>query len=143
MTVGAARRRLAVIWFAGAGALFLILFLQSVFGVYGDRLDEAWRWFLPNVLPTLTLMISVFVAEVRSGESSARETDRFFYRLALTLSAAYLAVVALTLILSRVSAYPPLELLSLSNLWLGPLQGVAGGALGTFFVRGGGSGPSS
>ena len=143
MTVGAARRRLAVIWFAGAGALFLILFLQSVFGLYGDRLDEAWRWFLPNVLPTLTLMVSVFVAEVRSGEPASRETDRFFYRLALTLSVAYLAVVALTLLLSRVSAYPPLELLSLSNLWLGPLQGVAGGALGAFFVRGGGSGSSS
>lgn len=129
------KRRLASVWFVLAGLIFLLLVIQSVMGHYGARATDAWGWFLPNVMPTLSLIVGVLVLDQLGGGVKTRTADAFLYRLALWLSCAYLLLILLSILIQPFAPLPPLDLMQQSNLWLGPLQGLVAGALGAFFVK--------
>lgn len=132
------KRRLAVVWFAGGGFLFFLVFLQSTLGAYGDNVADAWGWLMPSIMPTLSLMIAVFVTDMLDKRTQTQHNtgaDAFFFRLTFYLSIAYLVVVLLTLLLQPFATLPPTELLKQSHLWMGPLQGLVTASLGAFFVK--------
>jgi Zn-dependent protease len=125
-----------------SAALFLILVAQSLLGVYENRLQGAWGWALPNFVPTLALMISVFAADALKGydETETLKVRRPFFRLSLGLSVFYLIVLLGTILAQPFvltfrtgNRLAPIEILELSNLWLGPLQGLVVAALGVLF----------
>lgn len=130
------KKRLATVWFVAGFVLFLVLVLQSVLGKFGDRTEEAWAWFLPTLMPTLSLIIGVLVLDASTGPGRDKKVDRFMFRLAFALSAFYLFLVALTLFVQPFTGVPLLVLMQRSNLWLGPFQGLVAAALGAFFVKG-------
>jgi hypothetical protein len=133
-TVRQCRKRLAVIWLGGAGILFFLLIFQTIFKHYGERASDAWSWFLPTILPTLSLIIAVLVWDALQKAIDPGRIDRFMYRLTCVLSVLYLVAVGLTFFLSPFSPWTPLELMKQSSLYLGPFQGLVAGALGAFFV---------
>jgi hypothetical protein len=127
------QRRLAMVWLTGAGILLLLMIVQTMFGRYGPQASRAWSWLLPTVLPTLSLIVGAVAYEARRQPASAT-VDRFAYRVALWLSVAYLALVLVTQLMQPVTGLSPLAMMDLSSLWLGPVQGLVGIALGVFFV---------
>ena len=127
-----AKKTLALIWFVGAAPLFCVLLVQSISGHYGDKVEDAWGWLLPSVLPTLSLMVAAFVKD--SDRSAAGTVDQFIYRLTVVLSVAYLVTVMSTIFASPFAAMTDLQLMRLSHLWLAPFQGLVTAALGAFFV---------
>ena len=58
-----ARERLGLIWIIGFAFLFFIFLIQTLAGRYEGVVDEAWGWWLPLVLPSITLIISSYAAE--------------------------------------------------------------------------------
>jgi hypothetical protein len=132
------RKVIATLWFIGALLLFSILIVQSLFGKYGSRTEEAWGWFLPTVMPTLSLIVGVLVSEAtgRNRSSKSGEVATFMFLLAIGLSALYLMLVVLVLLLQPFTGLSPIEVMKRSNLWLGPLQGLVSAVLGVFFLRG-------
>ena len=130
------KKRLATLWFSGAGLIFLIFLIQTIGGRHGDAPETAWGWLLPTIMPTLSLMVGVFVLDALGKGTKIKQVDRFVYRLAFGLSAAYLGVVLLTIVAGPFSAQGPSALMAQSNLWLGPFQGLVSAALGAFFIRG-------
>ena len=120
-----ARKALALVWFIGASFLFFIFLLQTIFGRYGDRNEEAWAWLLPM--------------DSTSQSIEQKLIDRFLARLAIGLSIAYLATVSLTILLSPWAQLHanlgPLQLMQTSQLWLAPFQGLVLAILGAFFVK--------
>ena len=130
------KRRLAILWFVVGVVLFILLVLQSVFGKYGAQAEDAWGWFLPTVMPTLSLITGVLILDMTSAGQTDKEVDRFAFRVTFGLSAFYLALVALTPLVQPFTSLPALDLMKRSNLWLGPLQGLVAAALAAFFVRG-------
>ncbi|MDU9048998.1 MAG: hypothetical protein Q3M30_09105 [Candidatus Electrothrix sp. Rat3] len=134
--VADSQKRLVFIWFAGAGFLFALLLLQTIYGQYGSEVKEAWGLMLPTFVPTLFLIIGTLIADA-TGSADSDETvtvDRFFFRLSEFLSIAYLATVILIILFSPFSKFSQPELIKLSNLWLAPFQGLVTAALGAFFV---------
>jgi hypothetical protein len=129
------KRVLALVWFIGAGVLFFMLLMQSVLGRYGDRTSDAWSWLLPSIMPTLSLIIGVLVAEGPLARPNAALADRFLYRLTLGISVVYLLAVLMVFLLQPFSTVGPFELMNQANLWLGPIQGLTAAALGAFFVK--------
>lgn len=140
-----ARWRLAVIWFPGCGVLFLILVAQSIGGAYGDQLQRAWGWALPNFLPTLALMVSVFAADALRP-LDVNETVTYvrkpFCVLAIGLSVFYILMILVSLGAQLLAgqfidapdlATARLEFLDMSNIWLAPLQGIVVLSLGVLF----------
>lgn len=138
MTLDRAKWRIAGIWLGGAGLVFLILVGQSLGGVYEPRTQDAWSWFLPTVMPTLSLMIGVLVADFRRHrpeDAEPRPVRPGLFWLAAGLSLVYLLLVALSILLQPLlSDTAPLDLMQRSSLWLGPLQGLTAGALAAFFA---------
>ncbi len=129
-----AKRRITLVWFLGAGFLFLMVLLQTIFGKYGERAEDAWGWLLPTVMPTLSLILGVLVSDQMGRTEAQSEADRFLFVVVLVLSGFYLLVVSSTLLLAPFAAMSPLELMKASSLWLGPLQGLVCGGLSAFFV---------
>lgn len=130
-----ARRKLATLWFTGAGLIFFVLLLQSILNRYGANVDEVWEWFLPTIMPTLSLIIGVLVMDTVGKGTKIHTVDGFFFWLAFALSLAYLVVVLLTIFLAPFSRLTGIELMKQSNLWLGPFQGLVSASLGAFFIH--------
>lgn len=122
----------------GGGVTFVILVGQSFSGFYGGRTEDAWGWFLPTVLPTLSLIVGVLVSQARLPDVPGRSAGSSgpIFRLAAVLSTVYLLLVAASVVIAALLGdreRTPLDLMQLSNLWLAPLQGLAAACLGFFF----------
>jgi hypothetical protein len=129
------KRALTRIWFGASAVLLLLVLLLTVSGGGKEHATVLWSWFLPTVMPTLSLIVSVFVNDVRNPLSKAKKVDRFVFRLAVVLSVAYLALVALTLLIKPFWGISMRDALETSHLWLGPAQGLVVASLGAFFVK--------
>src|SRR5215203_430007 len=128
------RNKMATLWLSSAGIIFLTLVIQSLRLVYGTDAQEVWGWILPTLMPTLSLIITVLSYSALDPAMSGAIVRRDFYRLASWLSGAYLVAVFLTLIIQPFSAGDPIQLMQMSNLWLGPFQGLVASALGVLFA---------
>jgi len=135
LSLETSRRRLAVLWFAGAAVPFVTLLAQTLLGRYGKEAEQAWGWLLPTVVPTLSLILGVLAVSANKPPRADLVVDRFFYRLSWWLSAVYLATVAATLFVQPLTSWAPLDLMLRSNLWLGPMQGLVAATLAAFFFR--------
>jgi hypothetical protein len=138
MNVRKAMWWLAGIWFIGAGLCFIVLVGQSQVGMFESDTGAVWGWFLPTVMPTLSLIVGALVADYRKvpagAAGAAKAAAGPVFWLAAALSGFYLVLVgmAITIAALQVDA-SPLEVMQRSNLWLGPLQGLCVAALGFFF----------
>lgn len=140
MTLTKSKWLFAGVWMAGAGLVFTILVVQSLVGRYGAQSQEAWAWYLPTVMPTLSLIIGVLVSDFRSAATDAQPmpvSAKGLLWLGLGLSVFYLLLVAITILAQPfLQDVSPIDLMHRSNLWLGPLQGLTAGVLAAFFRSG-------
>jgi hypothetical protein len=127
-----ARTTLSRIWFIGSGVNFLILLVQSLLGKYGSDTQQVWSWFIPSVVPTLSLVITVLGVGAM-GKKENRFVKTQFVDLAKYLSIAYMCVLFLTIVAASLRP-PAIDVLLLSNAWLGPLQGLTVAAIGYLFI---------
>jgi len=134
LTMQTARKRLALVWFAGAGVCFVVLLLISFFAEDADP-TGLWDWFLPAIVPNLSLILGVLVYTHRQQVATDMRIDPFLYRLALWLSLLYVLLLLLPLLFFPLTGKPLPELLNISRLWLAAIQGLATGVMGAFFVR--------
>jgi hypothetical protein len=132
------QQRLAIVWLVGSGASFLLLFIQLATGKHDASISE---WLLPAIIPTLTLMIGALVTanlvanKKKEGEEEKEVpmADRFLYRLAMGLSAFYLLLLFIILLLSATSDIK--VLIANVGVMITAVQGLVGLALGAFFVK--------
>lgn len=134
LPLAAALKRLAVLWFVGAGLVFVLVFALGLTAESKEDMSRLWSWFLPSVMPTVSLIIGVQVSYARAGPAPSGSAPSFMYGLAFWLSVTYLALVSFTLLLKPFNVMPWFEYLDASSLWLAPLQMLATGALGAFYV---------
>ena len=137
MTLIKSRWVFASVWLGGAGLVFSILVVPSLVGRYGTQSQDAWAWYLPTVMPTLSLIIGVLVSDFRAASATAKPlpvSTKGLLWLGLGLSVFYLLLVAVTILVQPfLQDVSPIELMHRSNLWLGPLQGLTAGVLAAFF----------
>ena len=128
------KRVLATIWFIGTFVLVMLVVVQSLMGKYGNRTDDAFGWLLPTFMPTASLITGVLISDQIRHQPS-HPVDPFVFLLTSILSSIYFLLVLLTILLAPFSQMGPLELMAMSNLWLGPVQGLVAGFMGVFFVQ--------
>lgn len=127
------RERLSRLWFIGAGIPFILLVIQSILGHYGGDAQKAWSWFIPTVVPTLGLMVGVIGAAALKPTDD-RVVQQGFSTMMWSLSLGYLSILSITILLEPFSPTRGVELLSLSNYWLAPIQGLVVAGLGYLFT---------
>ncbi len=128
------RIKLAWLWLSGGGLFVTILVAQSLLGKYGADVQEVWGWALPNLVPTLGMIVTVLGYTALDPEQSKVAVRANFYTVAWMLSLAYLFLLLLTVLLQPLTPYQPIQLMRMANLWLGPSQGLVASALGVLFV---------
>jgi len=137
VTLDSVRMNLARVWLLGSGGIFLVMVIQSLHHAYGDLTQEAWGWFLPTLLPSLGLIVTVLTYTALDPLMTGFVVRKSFATLATWLSVTYLFTVALTILMQPFSGRTPADavgLMRLSNLWLGPLQGIVASSLGVLFT---------
>ena len=131
----AAQKKLMLLWCISALIAFLFMIVKSIGDMYGSKTDDAWSWFLPTILPTLSLMITVAVIDFTQTPNDDKQSDIFLFRIAFWLSFIYLFLLIFTVLNPMNYDAGPIDLMKKSNLWLGPLQGLVSAALGAFFIK--------
>ena len=135
------RKRLALLWFGAAGVLFATLIAQTFGGALGTDPSKSWGWFLPNLMPTLMLVASSLIPDATPpGAAAAPEplADRTYYGLAMAVSAFYLFALLVVMLGWRATEYDdPLKVMTVSSLFIAPIQGLAAAIIGIFFKRSG------
>lgn len=140
ISLSEARWKLAKIWFPFAGAVVLLLALQSIMGMYGEDIHRAFGWALPNFLPTIALMISVFGQDALVDDPKIAIKTRVKTRFLKLTS--YLSIFYVVAFLIPLAAAPfqtdlnPIEAMEIANIWLGATQSLVVAAIGVlFFTR--------
>ena len=129
------RNTLTFVWLIwGVLLIILLVILSYQSAVFGDDTEAAWKWFLPNILPTLMLVSGVAVQQRVAGQKGAAASSMIFL-WALVFSIIYLLLLS-TAVVSVLFVTDPLKILAKSNYWLAPVQGLAASFLGVFFTRG-------
>ena len=130
-----AQRWLAAVWASGFLVLFGLLLVTQIsdLEVFRNRNSEVWDWFSPLLVPTMSLIVGVLVADPESTSETSRHADRFLFSLALVFSIAYLLAI-LMVVLSTVWV-ASIETMNGSSKFLGLLGGVVSAFLGGFFVK--------
>lgn len=129
-----AKKNLAMPWFIAGALLFVIMFIQTIGGKFEDKNIEAWGWFTQNLLPTLSLIITVIVAD-SSTEIADREIEKFYFNLAFGISIFYLFVIFSVLLVQPFAEKGIIPWLQSSTIYLGPFQGLVTAAVGMFFLK--------
>ncbi|AXG74620.1 hypothetical protein DVK85_10385 [Flavobacterium arcticum] len=130
-----AKKRIAIVWFIFAATIFALLFIQTINGKFENKVSEAWGWFCQNILPTLSLIISVFIFDNTANKENNQTVDKFHFNIAFFISIFYLLVVISVILTQPFSKTSTIAWLQQSNIYLAPLQGIATGAIGIFFIR--------
>jgi len=137
ISLDAVRSRLAVVWLGGATIILLVLVLQSLLGHYCDKVQEVWGWLLPTLTPTLGLIVTVLGYTALDPKALEAVVRRSFFIMSLWLSVLYLILVLVVILIQPfvgADCVKAVELMRMSNLWLGPVQGLVASALGVLFV---------
>lgn len=89
---------------------------------------------MPTLMPTLAMIVSVLGYTARDPLSSGTVVRKSFFNIALLLSLFCLCLILLTILVQPFTGTDALQLMRISNLWLGPSQGLVASALGVLFV---------
>lgn len=134
IALDSAQSKLASVWFIGSAFIFVVTVGQSLLGHFGSQAKEAWEWLLPNLLPTIGLIVAALSHSALDATQSSSLVRRNYYHLAMWLSVFYLVLLLASILVQPFTNSSPLEVARTSNLWLGPLQGIVASALGILFV---------
>lgn len=135
MTIEVAKKRLALLWFLSGSVLFFLMLIMTFNGKFEDFPDKAWGWFFPNILPTLSLMVSVFMFDQSKRQSNTENIEKFYFQIAFFISLFYMIILSMTILTAPLTGNAMLSQMEQSSLYLGPIQGLVAGAIGLFFVK--------
>jgi hypothetical protein len=125
------RAILTTIWWGWGLLLILLLIALSLqTKLFGPDMTKVWQWFLPNILPAMTMV--GFTAYATPAPDVSPPSGLFV--MALTVSGIYLLVLTVSVV-GTLFASHPLDFVTASSLWLAPLQGFAMAGLSLFFVK--------
>ena len=133
MDLLAGQRRLVLVWLIGSTPAVILLLVRT-FEPNADAIEKVWSWLLPSLMPTLSLVVGTYAATALAETSAQRTVDVLFFRVAVALSLAYLAIVTLAILLYPLSPPPATKTLERVGLVLGPVQGLVSACLGVFFI---------
>ena len=121
-------------WTWGLLVILIEVVLSYSSPVFGGDPTKAWSWLLPNITPTMLLVGAVAYQHKRVGGKRTTAPHPLF-AVALGASIIYLLLLTIAVISVLMSTHP-VDTLQMSNLWLGPLQGLCASVLGIFFLDG-------
>jgi hypothetical protein len=136
MKMDKCKNRLLTIWGFSFLGIFIVLLVQSFAGKYGDRHLEVTGWFVPLMLPTLLLMIGVFIADAKNEEQlKTTNANQTLFKIAEYGSIFYILLIYLVFFLEPFFSLSPFEMMTTAKPFLSIIDSVLTGLIGYFFVK--------
>ena len=127
------------LWLVGFTLIFALMTVQTIGGtVYADRGKEAWEWVTPHLLPTIGLIIGVFIADGQNPKAlKGIRIQPFLVIVAFMFSFVHLAILLVVIVSAsnRLTVDETFATLKSANLPLGFIQGLVALTLGIFFKK--------
>lgn len=120
-------------WIWGVLLILLLAVLSAQDALFGDKVGAAWQWFMPNLMPSMMLVGAAAYAKQKTTTVAETSIGPLFL-IAMSISVVYLLLLTISVV-GAIFSQPPLDWLTKSNYWLGPVQGLAASALGVFFAK--------
>jgi hypothetical protein len=137
ITLMRARQVLSIVWFTGVFAIICFFATQTMFGVFGDDNARAWGWLTPHIAPSVSLILSGYVATAFQDESERTLLSKpWIFWVALLWSGGYLVLLFSVIFFERVFPQNLFTVYESSNVFLGIVQGVVSAFLAVFFMAG-------
>lgn len=125
------RAILTGLWWVWGLLLILILVVLSLQPrLFGPDVPKIWQWFLPNIVPAMTMVGFTAYAAAPPPDQAGSGV----FGMAVAVSCFYLTVLSVS-VLGTLFVAQPLEFVTMTSLWLAPLQGFATTGLALFFVK--------
>lgn len=130
-----AKRKLLFTWILGFFLLFLFFLVQTITGRY-KNIQGHWEWFLPQILPTLSLMLSAFFANAdKNAKSDKLVIDIWYFRICQIISYVYFIVFLIVLFSYTKDKGNILEYYRGFSIVFSVFQTLLSASLGFFFVK--------
>ena len=132
-----ARFTITLLWWSWGLLIVAVMIAMSLNpGFYGDDLPAAWKWFVPAIFPALTVVGATAYAAPAVDADAPLSPDRVMaFRLTIFVSVLYLLALTVAVLAQFYVTTPLIDHLRRASLWLAPLQALAAGSVGVFFVR--------
>jgi len=148
-----AKQYLAYLW--GLGSTILVVSLMILTFKNGGITDSRkyWSWFLPHLVPSLALIISVIIVEANRNTDKSK-VGKFHFRCSMFVSLFYLVAIAIfiAIVIADIALYPDVsngsyfkgsdaapfeynDLFDTFDLILGTFSGFVTATLGIFFIQ--------
>jgi hypothetical protein len=85
-------------------------------------------------MPTLGMIVTVLGYTALDPKAADAVVRKTFFTVAFWLSFTYLLLIFITILIQPFSPGNPIDLMRMSNLWLGPFQGLVASSPGVLFV---------
>lgn len=132
-----AQKLISLPWFGGFVVNFILFLMHTRYQVYKGVEKEAWSWFLPTMIPSISIILGTIIYDVVKKPANKTRVDKFSLWLTFGFSLLYLVVLLITIASAANFAgtgTQPLAFLQSSSIYLNPLQGLVGLTLGAFYV---------
>ncbi len=134
--MSACKKKLALLWFVGSALLLFVTLGKWLGNAFPPgTIKASWEWVLQMFMPTLSLMVAVYVMDAQKQGMEKQAVNSFVYRMAYGFSALYLGLVFVVILAQPFTPLSFLELSSQANLFLIPLQGLVTASVGVFFFK--------
>src|ERR1022692_3952153 len=110
-------------WLLPTLGLICFVALQTISGHFGKRYVDAWAWVCVTSMPMIGILL---VVGIPAGVKKAINISGFHLFVALSVSIIYWMLVGATILLSPYSSWDIVELMTISNFWLAPMQCIVG-----------------
>jgi cytochrome bd-type quinol oxidase subunit 2 len=120
------RKILGILWYLSLSILVFILAIQIQANKYGEKYSTVIEWLTSNILPTISIITTAWVADFVKKTDEEKEISQFQYRVVLLFSFSYLFLLFFPVLFSPFfeSESTPLQLLEKMKLFLIPFQGL-------------------
>ena len=135
LTMGFCKDKLLKIWGLGFAVLFFLLVVQTFMGKYGEKYADVIGWLVTLTVPTLSLMLGVFIADKQGTSIQDIPADRTLYKIAEFSSFIYFLLIYLVFLVEPLVSYSPFQMMNISKPFFGVINGFITLIIGYFFVK--------
>ncbi|MCB1156304.1 MAG: hypothetical protein H7A25_03525 [Leptospiraceae bacterium] len=130
------RKTLGILWYVALLILVVIFSIQVQTNKYGNKYNLVIEWLTANVLPTISIITTAWVADFIKKTDEEQSIGIFQYRVVLIFSLMYLFLLFFPVLFSPFfeADTTPIELLAKMKVFLIPFQGLLDAFITFIFV---------
>jgi hypothetical protein len=104
-------------------------------GRYKGIENDAWSWFLPNFIPTISLIAAAFFSDIKKSGEKEQKVNAAYFRFTFYISLGYFIIFSIVLYSYSRDKGLIIAYYRSFSLIFGIIQSLISVSLGAFFIK--------